>query len=105
MLRGYGDSHGCRREYLLTYFGEPYQGPCGNCDNCDAGRASAQPPQAARVPFPVDGLVRHEAWGEGRVLRYQDGGDKVVVLFDQAGYKTLSVATVLERELLESVRE
>ncbi len=24
----------CRREVLLAYFGEAYQGPCGNCDTC-----------------------------------------------------------------------
>jgi ATP-dependent DNA helicase RecQ len=24
----------CRREVLLNYFNDPYQGPCYNCDNC-----------------------------------------------------------------------
>jgi hypothetical protein len=34
------------------------------------------------------------------VLRYD--GDRMVVLFDRAGYHTLSVATVTERKLLRA---
>jgi len=33
-LVGYCESTRCRREVLLQSFGEPYSGPCGNCDNC-----------------------------------------------------------------------
>ncbi len=44
--------------------------------------------------------MRHKSWGPGRVLRYDD--DRMVVLFDRAGYRTLSVATVLERKLLRA---
>ena len=38
-------------------------------------------------------------WEEGRVLRYE--GDKMVVLFDEVGYRTLSVDVVTENHLLE----
>jgi ATP-dependent DNA helicase RecQ len=98
MLRGYAEGDGCRRELLLTYFGEPFEPPCGACDNCEAGLAVEATEAPAAAPFPVDARVRHWAWGAGTVLRY-DGG-RVVVLFDQAGYRTLSVETVLERGLL-----
>lgn len=38
-MREYAETRGCRREYLLRYFGEDYSGPCGNCDRCEAAGA------------------------------------------------------------------
>ncbi|MFN7137601.1 MAG: NADH-quinone oxidoreductase subunit C, partial [Thermomonas sp.] len=35
MIRGYAEHDGCRRAFLLGYFGEAYTPPCGNCDRCD----------------------------------------------------------------------
>ena len=35
-MKGYAEHRGCRREFLLRYFGDDYNGPCGNCDNCEA---------------------------------------------------------------------
>jgi ATP-dependent DNA helicase RecQ len=100
MLRGYAEDDACRRELLLTYFGEPFEPPCGACDNCEAGLSAEPRADPGDLPFPVDARVRHKAWGPGRVLRYD--GDRMVVLFDRAGYRTLSVTTVLERKLLRA---
>jgi ATP-dependent DNA helicase RecQ len=33
-ILGYCETTGCRREVLLNYFDDPYQGPCENCDTC-----------------------------------------------------------------------
>jgi ATP-dependent DNA helicase RecQ len=33
-LLGYCEAVGCRRQVLLNYFGEKYDGPCQNCGNC-----------------------------------------------------------------------
>ncbi len=33
-LLGLCETAGCRRQSLLGYFGEQYEAPCGNCDNC-----------------------------------------------------------------------
>jgi ATP-dependent DNA helicase RecQ len=98
MMRGYAELQtACRREYLLNYFGEPFQGPCGFCDICQAGLDVEE--QAENEPFPINSKVVHKTWGEGTVLRYE--GDKMVVLFDSVGYKTLAVDIVTANHLLE----
>ncbi|MDX6751703.1 DNA helicase RecQ [Geminicoccaceae bacterium 1502E] len=33
-MLGYCETTRCRREVLLGYFGETYEGPCGSCDTC-----------------------------------------------------------------------
>jgi ATP-dependent DNA helicase RecQ len=96
MMRSYAESRDCRREFILNYFGEQFAPPCGNCDNCDAGVAGSG---AGEVGFAMDTRVRHSKWGEGLVVRSE--GDKLTVLFDDAGYKSLSLKMVIERNLLE----
>ena len=95
MMRGYAELRDCRREYLLNYFGEPFDAPCGNCDNCEAGIVEGEPDAA---PFAIGTRVRHRDWGEGMVQRYE--ADKMVVLFDDEGYKTLAVDLVIANDLL-----
>ena len=42
MMRAYAETDDCRRAFLLSYFGEPFEPPCGHCDNCEAGRVAAR---------------------------------------------------------------
>jgi len=35
-MREYAETGECRRALLLNYLGDAFEGPCGNCDNCDA---------------------------------------------------------------------
>jgi ATP-dependent DNA helicase RecQ len=97
MMRGYAETLGCRRQYLLAYFGEEYGEECGSCDTCEAGTASEQP-DAAASPYPLQSRVAHATWGTGVVMRYE--GDRIVVLFEDVGYRTLSLETVQSRGLL-----
>jgi ATP-dependent DNA helicase RecQ len=94
MMRRYAEHAGCRRSFLLSYFGQRYDGPCGNCDNDLAGRADPAPEQ----PFAIGERVVSERWGEGTVQRYD--GDQLTVLFDEHGYRDLLVPLVVERGLL-----
>ena len=97
MMRRYAETGGCRRSFLLTYFGQDYPGPCGACDNDLLGPA----PQAAAEPFGLGERVLSEFWGEGTVQRYD--GDQLTVLFDDHGYRDLLVPLVLERGLLRAL--
>jgi ATP-dependent DNA helicase RecQ len=101
MMRGYAEATGCRRQFLLGYFGEQLAEPCGNCDTCESGAAAERSDQDADTPWPVSSRVRHTEWGEGVVMGYEP--DRVVVLFDDVGYRTLALDVLTERRLLTSV--
>ncbi|MBJ6648053.1 RecQ family ATP-dependent DNA helicase [Streptomyces sp. BSE7-9] len=108
MMRGYAETPSCRRQYLLGYFGEQFDAPCGRCDVCerladepgavDAGRADASPPAGEAGPYEPNERVQHADWGAGTVMHREE--DRVVVLFEQVGYKTLSLSAVEEGDLL-----
>ena len=102
MMRFYAETRSCRRQFILGYFGEPYDPPCGNCDNCDAGRSPSGEASHEAGPFRAGDRVRHQEWGDGEVMRVQDG-EQVTVLFAQVGYRTLSVALVEENDLLRVI--
>ena len=63
MMRGYAETTGCRRQYLLGYFGEQLIHPCGNCGTCEAGPAEEQTardeefPRAVRCDTPSGDMV------------------------------------------------
>jgi ATP-dependent DNA helicase RecQ len=97
MMAAYAEYGGCRREWLLSYFGERYDGPCGNCDNDLAGRTAAPPEDQ---PFPVGSRVVHRAFGPGLVEHYD--GTTMTVLFDRVGYKELRTAFMVHNQLLQA---
>jgi ATP-dependent DNA helicase RecQ len=118
-MRTYAELNACRREYLLNYFGEEFNAPCGNCDYClglvkpaEQAPAERRQPAASRDrvlkpsanpepegPFALKSRVVHKEWGKGVVEGYDTG--KITVLFDDVGRKTLSVEAVLRGGLLE----
>jgi ATP-dependent DNA helicase RecQ len=94
MIRAYAETTDCRRRVVLELLGEDYPERCLNCDNCDAGTSE----EAADRPFPIGSQVTHPEWGPGTVSHYE--GDRVVVLFADAGYRTLALGLVREKGLL-----
>jgi ATP-dependent DNA helicase RecQ len=95
MMRRYCELADCRGRFLLRYFGEPRERPCGHCDVCEAGRAGKR---ADNATFPVGGRVRHRAWGHGVIVAGE--ADRITVLFDETGYKELLVDTLVDQDLL-----
>ncbi len=107
MVRAYAETDGCRRRFLLSYFGEHAPERCGNCDVCERldeqadddlplgapRHEEAADPLPARLPRPPPRV------GPGEVQRVD--GDHLIVLFDDVGYKTLGAEIVAARHLLE----
>ncbi|WP_460109625.1 RecQ family ATP-dependent DNA helicase [Streptomyces sp. YKOK-J1] len=119
MMRAFAETNGCRRRHMLGYFGESLaDGDCAGCDTCTRARElrddPARPgdilsgtgpdplePVAADGAFPPGTRVGHSAWGEGEVM--SEEGNRITVLFESVGYRTLSLPTVQARGLLTPV--
>jgi ATP-dependent DNA helicase RecQ len=105
MVRSYARTEGCRRQFLLQYFGE-YDAPasCGMCDRCVAS-APEGPSAPARAttaaidaPFSPGDAVSHEKWGAG-IVQHTDA-ETITALFEEAGYRVLDMRIILEDGLL-----
>jgi ATP-dependent DNA helicase RecQ len=99
MMRGYAETTGCRRQFLLGYLGEQLARPCGHCDRCEeAPEEVRERAESGAGPFPVDTRVTHREWGPGVVMSVEQ--DRFTVLFEHEGYRTLSVQAVQDEDLL-----
>ncbi|MEU9882696.1 DUF3553 domain-containing protein [Streptomyces phaeochromogenes] len=113
MMRDLAETTGCRRRFLLGYFGEHLNSPCGNCDRCeqqptgaeaaaDAVPGLSRPRTASPTrhdhPFVPGTTVHHPQWGDGEVLSEEE--NRITVLFASVGYRTLSLPVILEKNLL-----
>ena len=96
MMRRYAELTDCRRRFLLRYFGQGADDPCGRCDNCDAGLSTL----AGRDhgAFALGMRVEHQAWGRGVVLA--EAGERLTVFFDEVGYRELLTEAVLHGHIL-----
>jgi ATP-dependent DNA helicase RecQ len=100
MMRGYAETTGCRRQYLLAYFGEQVPAPCDACDNCLSGEVPPSHPRATvDDDMAVNTPVHHASWGDGVVLSVDvpeegDAPATITVLFGSVGYRTLNLEHV-----------
>jgi ATP-dependent DNA helicase RecQ len=103
MMRAYAETGRCRMEFLVGYFGEALDRCCGRCDNCRSGSAEDHgSDEVEDAAYDVQQHVVHPEFGTGTVMDVED--DRVTVLFDEVGYRTLSLAVVEEQGLLSDER-
>src|SRR5690606_11396104 len=100
----YAETSGCRRRFLLGYFGEERAELCGACDTCRSGvaarvEAEREASGGDAGDWPVGAEVRHDSWGDGSVV--SDDGDRITVHFAEAGYKTLAIEVVAASGVLQ----
>jgi len=98
MMRAYAETERCRSAFMLGYFGAEVRDRCGICDNCVAGIAPDEVADPG-VPYAVQSTVRHAEFGLGTVTDVED--DRITVLFEDEGYRTLALDLIEERGLLE----
>lgn len=96
MMRAYAETDRCREEFLVGYFGEELERRCGICDNCRAGVAP-DPAAGSDASYAVHDRVDHHEFGTGVVTDLEE--DRVTVLFDDVGYRTLSLELAEEGRL------
>jgi ATP-dependent DNA helicase RecQ len=96
-MRLYAETTDCRRRMLLGYFGEQHPQPCGCCDNCDGGTATASDEAVDSTDDPGRAVV-HPVFGDGMIMTETD--DRVTVFFREHGYRDLALDAVRERDLL-----
>lgn len=99
MTRAYAETDGCRRDWLLNYFGEETDGWCGHCDFCQrtGSAAEAEQDEADTPPgWEIQTPVTHREWGPGLVMGAEP--DRITVLFKSVGYKQLALALIEEQE-------
>ena len=93
MMLQYAENTGCRRRFILNYFGEDFDLPnCGKCDNCLKASALGFEQVASTGAFKIADVVEHSKFGVGTVERTEK--DLVTVLFPAVGYKTLLASAV-----------
>ncbi|WP_139983925.1 RecQ family ATP-dependent DNA helicase [Nocardioides litoris] len=93
LVREYADTQRCRSAYLLGYLGEQVD-RCGTCDNCEAGVAAEEHADDSLGAASLE----HPTFGHGTVVETED--DRVTVLFEEAGYKTLARDVVEDRDMV-----
>src|SRR5579884_1557793 len=106
MMRRYAEANECRREFILNYFGEEFDGSDCLCDihalPSDHSKQMSNDVSASHG-FGLGVRVSHDALGQGTIEHAS--GTEVTVLFDEVGYKTIDLRFALSHHALRRLDE
>lgn len=97
-LFGWNELRAEQRDAMQAVLDGRCPGPCKSGDRCDERADSGTPYELA---LSLNARVQQREWGRGVVLSGES--DRIAVLFDEYGYRTLSMAAVGENGLLTVV--
>ncbi len=72
MMENYCRTTACLRNYILDYFGEKVQEPCGHCSSCENGKAKVKITDAAVLIFRTVNSL-HERYGAATIAAVLKG--------------------------------
>ena len=98
MMRGYAETDRCRAAFLVGYFGEQQERPLRALRQLPRRPLEETAEVDADAPYRVQSQVRHAEFGVGTVTDVEE--DRLTILFEDVGYRTLSLAVLEEHRLL-----
>ncbi|MPV36486.1 RecQ family ATP-dependent DNA helicase [Georgenia subflava] len=106
MVRGYAETRGCRRQFLLGYFGEPHDGACGACDVClgqvptaaGSAHSPSEPSAVGSAPSPSEPTAVGEVAGALTGGGMADDGDDEFPLQAPVVHAEWGAGTVMRHE-------
>ncbi len=92
----------CYRKYLLNYFGDPYEGECGNCSNClNKGEVKDRTIEAQKVISCIYKMKR--SFGVGMIVDVLRGSKNKKLL--NLGFDELSTYGIMKEYSSDGLKE
>ena len=97
LMQEFCEHEGCRRQYLMQYFGEPFPAYCGSCDYCLSALEEKDATQDAQKLLSA--IVRTgERFGAGYVIDFIRGSASEKIWEEHKNLKTYGIGKALKKE-------
>jgi ATP-dependent DNA helicase RecQ len=97
LMQDYCENEGCRRQYLMQYFGEQFPAYCGSCDYCMSSLEEKDATEDAQKLLSA--IVRTgERYGTGYIIDFLRGSSAEKIVEAHKELKTWGVGKNLKKE-------
>ena len=97
LMQAYCEHEGCRRQYLMNYFGEAFPAYCGSCDYCTGSLEEKDATENAQKLLSAV-LRTGERYGAGYVIDVLRGSASTKITYDHTLLKTYGIGKDLKKE-------